>query len=104
MRRVNIWMRAAGGTAVLALALAGTAGCQGSTSTGAPAARRSPGTGTLAEATGEPSPGASPVLADGRSAAYLTGLDTTHNTVTFDLIEFLTGDAAKAQWKKEHPE
>jgi hypothetical protein len=54
--------------------------------------------------TGGPSADASPVLADGRSAVYLTGLDTTRNTVTFDLIEFLTGDAAKAEWKKEHPE
>lgn len=45
-----------------------------------------------------------PALPDGRSAAYLTGLDTTSNTVTFDLIEFLTGEAARAEWKEEHPE
>jgi hypothetical protein len=44
------------------------------------------------------------VLPDGRSAVYLTKLGATGNTVTFDLIEFLTGDAAKAEWKKEHPE
>jgi hypothetical protein len=47
-------------------------------------------------------PSASPALADGRSPVYLTGLST--NTVTFDLIEFLTGDAAAAEWKKQHPD
>jgi hypothetical protein len=47
---------------------------------------------------------AAPVLADGRSAVYLTGLDTTKRTTTFDLIEFLTGAAAKTEWKKEHPD
>lgn len=45
-----------------------------------------------------------PVLPDGRSPVYLTGLDKVKNTVTFDLIEFLTGEAAKAEWKKQHPE
>jgi hypothetical protein len=44
------------------------------------------------------------VLPDGRSAVYLTGVNATKNTVSFDLIEFLTGDAAKAEWKKQHPD
>jgi hypothetical protein len=102
MTRMNIWMRAA----VLALALAGTAGCGASAPTGdaAPRQSASPGRGVISGATTDgPSASASPVLADGRSAVYLTGLDTTGNTVTFDLIEFLTGDAAKAEWQKEHP-
>jgi hypothetical protein len=116
MKHITIWMRAAAGTAVLALALSGTAGCGASAATGDAATGRSPSpatsvtSGTAAATTtppattGGPSADASPVLADGRSAVYLTGLDTTRNTVTFDLIEFLTGDAAKAEWKKEHPE
>ncbi|HEY0699095.1 MAG TPA: hypothetical protein VGD43_14945 [Micromonospora sp.] len=116
MQRVDMWIRAVAGTAVLALVLGGTAGCGGSTTTGdaAPSGSASAGTGTISTAApatttpaaspDSPSPKASPVLPDGRSAVYLTGLDTTRNTVTFDLIEFLTGDAAKAEWKKEHPE
>ena len=116
MKRVDMWIRAVGGAAVLALALGGTAGCGGSATTGdaAPGRSASTGTGAISGAaaatttpaatTGGPSANASPVLADGRSAVYLTGLDTTRNTVTFDLIEFLTGDAAKAEWKKDHPE
>ncbi len=110
MKRVNIFPRVLCGAAVLALALAGAAGCGASTAGGNAAAGSSaaPGTGALSgaasPAAGGPSPSPSPILADGRSAAYLTALDTAHNTVTFDLIEFLTGDAAKAEWKKEHPD
>lgn len=116
MKCINVWIRAVGGTVVLALALTGVAGCGGSATTGDAATGRSAsaGTGAISGATaatttpaattGGPSASASPVLADGRSAVYLTGLDTTRNTVTFDLIKFLTGDAAKAEWKKEHPE
>jgi hypothetical protein len=51
-----------------------------------------------------PSPSPSPVLPDGRSAVYLTAVNATKNTVSFDLIEFLTGGAAKAEWKKQHPD
>jgi hypothetical protein len=40
-------------------------------------------------------PTSAPVLADGEHVAYLTGLDVAAKTITFDLIEFLTGDAAK---------
>ncbi|MFI5895157.1 hypothetical protein ACIA5D_34160 [Actinoplanes sp. NPDC051513] len=57
-----------------------------------------------ATAASTPSAAPSPVLPDGRSPVYLTGLDATKNTVTFDLIEFLTGEAAKAEWKKQHPD
>jgi hypothetical protein len=61
-------------------------------------------TQTSAAPSGAPSTEPSAALPDGRNPAYLTGLDTSKNTVTFDLIVFLTGDAAKAEWKKEHPE
>ncbi len=33
----------------------------------------------------------------------LTTVDTAHRRITFDLIEFLTGDAAKQAWKKANP-
>ncbi len=50
-----------------------------------------------------PSPSTSPILADGRSPVYLTGIDVSGRSVTFDLIEFLTGDAAKKAWQKDNP-
>jgi hypothetical protein len=99
--------------AVLALVVSGAAGCAASATTGdAPTgSSASAGLGAVSgapvtptAATAQPSSTASSILADGRSAVYLTGLNTTGNTVTFDLIEFLTGDAAKAEWKKEHPD
>jgi hypothetical protein len=115
MKRVHMWIRAVGASAVLVLAVSGTTGCRGSTTAASSPGNTAASAGTGASsgvttaiapaaATGGPSADASPVLVDGRSAVYLTGLDTTHQTVTFDLIEFLTGEAAKAQWKKEHPQ
>jgi len=116
MKYANLRLRAAVGTATVALVLVGAAGCGGSAATGkATAGHSTPTTAgpvsaaavatTSATTTssGRPSATASPALPDGRSAAYLTGLDSTHGTVTFDLIEFLTGAAAKAEWKKQHP-
>ncbi|WP_433361002.1 hypothetical protein ACQPZX_27695 [Actinoplanes sp. CA-142083] len=83
-------------------------GCSGSTKAGGTAAPAGSASATAGagDAPGTPATSAapSPVLPDGRSPVYLTGLDTAKNTVTFDLIEFLTGDAAKAEWKKEHPD
>ena len=48
-------------------------------------------------------PASPPVLADGRHAAYLTRLDVGGRTLTFDKIEFLTGDAAKKAYLRENP-
>jgi hypothetical protein len=48
-------------------------------------------------------PASPPVLADGRHAAYLTGLDVGKRTLTFDKIDFLTGEAAKKAYLKENP-
>ena len=113
MKSVKVWIRAAAGVTALALTLGGMAACggsktpSGSAATSAPA-RASANAGVCAApAKSDPAtttPPAAPVLADGRSAVYLTGLDTAAKTTTFDLIEFLTGNAAKAEWKKEHPE
>ena len=44
---------------------------------------------------------AAPVLPDGRSPVYIKSIDVTHRTLTFDLIVFLTGQAAKDEWVKE---
>lgn len=48
-------------------------------------------------------PASAPVLADGRHAAYLTRLDVDRRTLTFDKIDFLTGDAAKKAYLRENP-
>jgi hypothetical protein len=48
--------------------------------------------------------GAAPVLPDGRHPVYLTGLDVAGRTVTFDLIQFLTGEEAKKAWVAMHPD
>src|SRR5689334_2300856 len=89
-------------------------GCSGSTTAkGGTAAPIGGNSGTAAAGAGDapattaattPSAAASAVLPDGRSPVYLTGLVTGKSTVTFDLIQFLTGDAAKTEWKKQHPE
>jgi len=50
-----------------------------------------------------PVPASPPVLADGRHAAFLTGLDVGKRTLTFDKIDFLTGEAAKEAYLKENP-
>jgi hypothetical protein len=40
-------------------------------------------------------------LEDGRHPAFLTGLDVSGRTVTFDLIQFLTGDEAVAAYLED---
>lgn len=54
-------------------------------------------------ATSTPSNSPTPILPDGRSPVYLTKIDVGKRTITFDLIEFLTGDAAKQAWQKANP-
>jgi hypothetical protein len=44
-----------------------------------------------------------PVLADGRHPVYLTDVDVTGGTVEFDLLQYLTGDAAEA-YEAAHPD
>ena len=102
MTYMNIRVRIVAVTVTAGLALSG---CSDATPTpAAPAAPEATTAEATTAATAKPSPSASPspVLADGRSAVYLTGLGA--KTISFDLIDFLTGDAAKAQWKKEHPD
>jgi hypothetical protein len=49
------------------------------------------------------SPNPSPALPDGKHPAFLTVVDVAHRTVTLDLVEFLTGDAAKKRFQQDHP-
>jgi len=79
-----------------------------------PATGPAPATTTTPAATPTPTPtstppptgsegGGSAVLADGRHPVLPTKVDASKRRVTFDLIVFLTGDAAKKEWAKEHP-
>ncbi len=52
----------------------------------------------------EPAEPAPPVLADGRYAAYLTAIDTRARTVTFDVVQYLTGAEAAKAFHRDHPE
>jgi hypothetical protein len=52
---------------------------------------------------GAPAPTPSSELADGRHPVYLTAVDTARGSVTFDLIQFLTGEEADKAWRKAHP-
>jgi hypothetical protein len=54
-------------------------------------------------ATSEPTASSAVVLEDGRHPVLLTKIDTSTRVVTFDLIVFLTGEPAKAEWAKQHP-
>ena len=95
--------------------LASATACRPGTSTGSPggtppsatapggsgATEAAPGGGGTASA--KPAPSASPVLANGRYAVYLVNIDAGANLITFDLIEFLTGDAANKAWQKANP-
>jgi hypothetical protein len=44
------------------------------------------------------------VLVNGRYAVWLTGLDQRSGTVTFDVVQWLTGAAADAAFHREHPD
>jgi hypothetical protein len=79
----------------------GTATTSGPTQSGSPAATAGAAPG--AEGTPSAAPGP-PVLADGRHPVYLTDLDLPRRTVTFDLIQFLTGAEATKVWAKQHPD
>lgn len=44
------------------------------------------------------------MLADGRHAAFLTAIDVSAGTITFDVIQYLTGEAAEHAFHQDHPE
>lgn len=112
---VRVMVRAGwrwGLVSLAAIGLFGVAGCTGDSEAGSPqpgavAASTSGGSDAPAAPTPASSaaaaPASPPVLADGRHAAYLTRLDVARRALTFDKIDFLTGDAAKKAYLKENP-
>jgi hypothetical protein len=54
--------------------------------------------------TSAPTPTEAPVLVDGRHPVFLTGLDAGGRTVEFDLIQWLTGEAAREAYTAAHPD
>lgn len=65
-----------------------------------------PSSSTLRSATPSPEPNepTRSVLGDGRYPAYLTAIDTHARTLTFDVIQYLTGEEARAAYHRDHPE
>lgn len=55
---------------------------------------------TVPPPTGHPSR----VLPDGRYPAYLSAIDVPGRTITFDVIQWFTGDAAEEAYHQDHPE
>jgi hypothetical protein len=94
------------GAALLTLLMiAAVDGCGGSEepsgAAGAPAATTAPAPTAGTPTTSEPA-----VLANRRHPVYLKSVDPTQQTITFDLIQFYTGDAATkaaAEDNKESP-
>ena len=106
---------------VLVLAVSGVSGCSASqanqsSGTATPSGSASPagpegGGAKPVNGVGDsPSPAKSSASAppaasvpDGRTPAYLTNLQVSAKTVTFDLLTFLSDADAKKKWTKEHP-
>jgi hypothetical protein len=93
-----------------ALGAFGMAACTGNTAPTTPAPRTVPATAAVGNAPSDAATSASSsapaspaVLADGRHAAYLTSLNVGKKTLSFDKIDFLTGDAAKKAYLKANP-
>ena len=76
---------------VLVIVLSGCGGDSGDSggAGGAPATTAAPTTAAVAPTTTEPA-----VLGDGRHPVYIKTVDPGGRTITFDLIQFFTGDAA----------
>lgn len=51
-----------------------------------------------------PAPHRAPVLANGRHCVWLTGLHRGARTLTFDVIQWLTGEEVDEAFHREHPE
>jgi hypothetical protein len=87
------WRRRLPAAALILLVAATVGGCGGSEEPGgaggAPATTTAPASTAGAPATTEPA-----TLADGRHPVYLKTVDPAQQTITFDLIQFFTGEAA----------
>jgi hypothetical protein len=51
-----------------------------------------------------PAPHRAPVLANGRHCVWLTRLDLGSRTLTFDVVQWLTGEEADEAFHRDHPE
>lgn len=113
------WLAVVAGSAVIAAGAAlgvvvlGDDGDDGSrtpttesTTTEAPATDEP--TTTADDAAVPPPPGseapAAPVIEDGRHAVHLTGLAVEARTIEFDVIQWLTGEAAREAYTADHPD
>jgi hypothetical protein len=92
-------------TALLVASLA-MAGCGRSQPDEGTAPGNQPPAATVSKAPAPDDPTDSPpmVLADGRHAVFLTTVDPTRRTITFDLIQLYTGDDATREAAKDHQE
>jgi len=91
-------LRAAAALLVLLMTVA-LGGCGGSQQPGGAAA-----TSATSAPAGGPTTSEPVVLADGRHPVYLKTVDPDRQTVTFDLIQFFTGEAATKAAAEDHQE
>lgn len=103
--------RRTAGTAALTVLAMISAGCGSSGGSAVPTTTPSvvtttpAGTATAPTTAGPPASTApSSGLDDGRHPVYVTGIDVPSRTLTVDLIQFLTGDAARRAYAEDHPE
>jgi hypothetical protein len=102
------------GAVVLAVSATLLAGCgrsEPAAHDGSPSSPAATTTVTTTTVTSVPTPAtptrpshATPQLANGRYCAWLTALDGRARTLTIDVVQWLTGDAADAAFHREHPE
>jgi hypothetical protein len=87
------WVRRLGATLLILLMVVAVGGCGGSGepggAEGTPVTMAAPASTAATPTTSEPV-----VLADGRHPVYLKAVDPDRPTITFDLIQFFTGEAA----------
>jgi hypothetical protein len=85
-------VRQLGAVALVVLMTTAVGGCGGSDQTNGAAGK--PATTIPATTAGAPTTSEPVVLADGRHPVYIKTVDPDQQTITFDLIQFLTGEAA----------
>jgi hypothetical protein len=102
--RTAPWRRRLPVAALILLVAATVGGCGGSEEPGG--AGGAPATTAPASTAGAPATTEPATLADGRHPVYLKTVDPAQQTITFDLIQFFTGEAATeaaAEDGKESP-
>jgi len=95
-------LRAAAALLILLMTVA-LGGCGGSQEPGGAGATPATSAPTSAP-TGGPTTSEPAMLADGRHPVYLKTVDPDRQTITFDLIQFFTGEAATKAASEDHQE